>query len=116
MGVPADQSRPPRERNNPYRPEPHAVSGPEQPTPTPRSGLMAQLVRVGAIGTDFVVAVIVMGAVGWVLDWALGSRPWLFMTGLLMGIVAGFIRFVRVALAENRRAIEEWQRQKKDPG
>jgi F0F1-type ATP synthase assembly protein I len=35
-------------------------------------------------------------AVGWFLDWKLGTRPWLLVTGSLFGIGLGFYLFFRV--------------------
>jgi F0F1-type ATP synthase assembly protein I len=95
----------PKPRKNPYQQEPEPVPGSSAhpPKPPPRSAVQAQLMRIGAIGTDFALAVIVSGILGWFADLALGTRPWLFMGGLLVGLLAGFYRFVREAMAENRK-------------
>jgi len=34
--------------------------------------------------------------VGWLLDWWLGTAPWLLVTGIVLGAVAGFYQFVRL--------------------
>lgn len=34
--------------------------------------------------------------VGWVLDRWLGTSPWLIVTGILLGSVAGFMQFIRL--------------------
>ena len=34
---------------------------------------------------------------GWLLDRWLGTRPWLLVTGILLGAVAGFYQFIRTA-------------------
>jgi F0F1-type ATP synthase assembly protein I len=94
----------PRARKNPYEQEPVPVRGsPFHPPKPPRPALQAQLMRIGAIGTDFALAVIVAGILGYFADMALGTRPWLFMSGLIVGLIAGFYRFVREAMAENRK-------------
>lgn len=33
--------------------------------------------------------------VGWLLDRWLGTRPWLLVTGLVLGAAAGFYEFIR---------------------
>jgi ATP synthase protein I len=35
--------------------------------------------------------------VGWLLDRWLGTRPWLLVTGIVLGAVAGFYEFIRAA-------------------
>jgi len=34
---------------------------------------------------------------GWVLDRWLGTRPWLMVSGIVLGAVAGFYQFVRIS-------------------
>ena len=34
---------------------------------------------------------------GWLLDRWLGTRPWLLVTGLILGSAAGFYEFVRAS-------------------
>lgn len=99
-----------KERRNPYQQKPEPVPGSRaQPPAPPRQGsaVMAQLMRLSAIGTDFALTVIVSGVLGWLADMALGTRPWLFMASLIVGVIAGFVRFLREAMAENRRASQQ---------
>jgi ATP synthase protein I len=35
--------------------------------------------------------------VGWVLDRWLGTRPWLLVSGIVLGAVAGFYQFIRIS-------------------
>ena len=35
--------------------------------------------------------------VGWLLDRWLGTSPWLLVTGIVLGMVAGFYEFIRSA-------------------
>ena len=43
-------------------------------------------------------ACVVSGLIlGWLLDRWLGTRPWLLVTGLLLGAVAGFYEFIRAS-------------------
>jgi len=42
------------------------------------------------------VSVISLGGLGWVLDRWLGTAPWLLVTGLVLGAVAGFYQFIKL--------------------
>ena len=53
---------------------------------------MAYGMRMAA---DLVGSVVVGGAIGWGLDWVLGSRPWLFLLFFLLGFAAGVLNVVR---------------------
>ena len=53
---------------------------------------MAYGMRMAA---DLVAAVLVGSAIGWGLDWVLGSRPWLFLAFFLLGFAAGVLNVVR---------------------
>jgi ATP synthase protein I len=35
--------------------------------------------------------------VGWLLDRWLGTRPWLLVSGIVLGAVAGFYQFIRIS-------------------
>ena len=41
-------------------------------------------------------SVIALGGFGWLLDRVLGTKPWLLVTGLVLGAVAGFYQFIRL--------------------
>ena len=34
---------------------------------------------------------------GWLMDRWLGTRPWLLVTGIVLGAVAGFYQFIRLS-------------------
>jgi len=53
---------------------------------------MAYGMRMAA---ELVAAVIVGGAIGWGLDWMLGSRPWLFLLFFLLGFTTGVVNVIR---------------------
>ena len=40
-------------------------------------------------------AILLLGGVGYFLDGRLGTRPWLAVTGLLLGIVVGFYELIK---------------------
>jgi ATP synthase protein I len=47
------------------------------------------------MAVDLVAGVFVGGLIGWGLDWALRSRPWLTLLFLLLGFVAGVLNVMR---------------------
>jgi ATP synthase protein I len=53
-------------------------------------------------GGEFVAAIILGGAIGWGLDWLLGTRPWLLIVFFLLGTVAGVKNVIRVASPKGR--------------
>ena len=44
---------------------------------------------MAGVGTEFVAAIGIFGAVGWFLDRWLGSSPWLLITGFGLGFAVG---------------------------
>jgi len=64
-----------------------------------QDGTMQQLARISVVGTNFVLAVFVLGLIGWALQtWVLPrSAPWLLVGGLLLGVIVGAFRFVQDA-------------------
>ena len=71
------------ERRSGAADEPPAHVRPETP------GEMAGWYRMAGVGTEFVAAIGVLGAVGWFLDRWLGSSPWLLITGFGLGFAVG---------------------------
>ena len=67
-------------------------------------GSSAQFGLAMRIGTEMVAAVVVSGAIGWLLDRALGSGPWLFLVFLLLGVAAGVLSAYRTAIRVTRQA------------
>ncbi len=49
-----------------------------------------------AAAFNLFVSVVGFSGVGWLLDRWLGTAPWLLVTGLVLGAVAGFYQFVRL--------------------
>ncbi len=50
------------------------------------------------IGMELVVAVVVGGAIGWVLDLWLGTRPWGMILFFFLGIAAGMVNVYRAVM------------------
>ena len=66
------------------------------------SEAMALLGNVGTIGLQLVVATFIGLAMGYFLDEWLGTKPWLLIAFLLLGIVAGFRDVYREAMRLQR--------------
>ncbi len=49
------------------------------------------------LATDIVAAVLVGGAIGWFVDWWLGTSPWGLIVLLLLGFAAGMMNALRGA-------------------
>ena len=54
--------------------------------------------RYGQIGIVLVTPMGVLGFAGYWLDRKLGTGPWLLLAGLIVGMAAGFVSFLRVVL------------------
>ena len=52
---------------------------------------------------QFVGAVLFGALGGWWADGKFGTRPWLLVAGLFLGLGAGFTSFMRVVLAQDKR-------------
>lgn len=67
-------------------------------------GHAARMAQSWGIAMNFAFAVIGMGALGWAVQawlWP-AARPWPLLVGLGVGLVGGFVQFVRAGLAANR--------------
>jgi F0F1-type ATP synthase assembly protein I len=57
-----------------------------------------------SLGIEMVVPIVLLMYIGYRLDAWLGSKPWLFLLGALLGIAVGFYgMFKRVGIIGNRR-------------
>ena len=75
--------------------------------PSPRRWLTSDIGPFLTMGVQLALAVLVCGLVGRWLDGELGTAPWLMIGGLALGILGGFIKFIRMAMALGRRADDE---------
>lgn len=48
-----------------------------------------------------ITSVVVFLCIGWALDRWLGTGPWLLVTGIILGSVAGFYEFIRLISRAN---------------
>jgi ATP synthase protein I len=72
-----------------------ARSAQEQPDSPSRSGPIGQALR---LATEMAAALVVGAVIGWFLDEWLGTRPWLLLLFLALGMAAGTMNAYRVAL------------------
>lgn len=70
---------------------------PNKPLPTHATPLQ-RLGRFAFMGYEILAWMLVGGLAGFVLDWLLGSRPWLLVIGLVLGLAIGMGRFIRDAM------------------
>lgn len=62
-----------------------------------RQGSMAGYAAAFRLSTEFISAIAVGFALGFGLDWLLGTTPWLMILLLLLGFVAGVLNVLRSA-------------------
>ena len=75
------------------------------PTPTEKGPERSSLrgAQFIGLGIEMVVPIVLLMYVGYRLDAWLGSKPWLFLLGALLGIAVGFYgMFKRVGIIGNR--------------
>ena len=58
--------------------------------------------RLAGMGVELVAGICGMGLFGWLADGWLGTRPWLTITGIVLGIIGSGYNFIRTALAVNK--------------
>ena len=59
------------------------------------------------MGAQLALAVLLCGLLGLWLDGELGTTPWLMIGGVALGMLGGFIKFIRTAMALGRKADDE---------
>lgn len=75
-----------------------------QNAPPPERKGMSKALSVGLSAfSEFVGAVAVSGLIGWKADEWLGTRPWLLVALLAIGVAAGFWNIFRLAKREQAR-------------
>ncbi|GAB4203818.1 MAG: hypothetical protein OHK0013_18250 [Sandaracinaceae bacterium] len=70
--------------------------------------------RLALVGTELTVSILIGLFGGHWLDGRLGSRPWLTLLGLLLGVAAGFNSLLRVARREQARIDRQAAREAAD--
>jgi ATP synthase protein I len=84
-------------------------SSPEKPpNGSSREEIMRRAGPLLGIGVTFVASIGICLALGWWLDRALGTKPWLTLAGALLGIVTGFYLFFRTVASAEGGDHGEW--------
>jgi ATP synthase protein I len=81
------------ERLGHVHPDRPSESSPGQPTAADPSAIA----RGFRLSTELVAAVLVGAAIGWLIDWGLGIKPWGMIVLLLLGFAAGVLNVMRAA-------------------
>jgi len=71
--------------------------------------------RAWAIALDPLYGLIGMGLLGYGVDWLAGTGPLWTIAGALLGLVAGFVRFIKEATRLNRDQTRSSARTDGDP-
>jgi F0F1-type ATP synthase assembly protein I len=77
-------------------------SGAVKPARKPDQSDLSSWFRMTGLGVEFIVAVGLMGAVGWYADKRFDSRPWLTLVGVGVGFAVGLYMIVREAMKSFR--------------
>lgn len=59
--------------------------------------------RLASLGFDMLIALLVFGGIGYLLDRWLATR-WIVIAGLLLGLIVGMYRFIKDATAASKSA------------
>lgn len=76
-----------------------AAPGSEEPQTSGPGGWLGAAGPYLTMGMELAIAVVGMFFIGRWIDALVGTAPWGMFIGLTMGVVGGFIRFIRRALA-----------------
>ncbi len=70
----------------------------------PDAGSQERYRGLGLLGMGWVVvaSLLICMAAGWLIDRWLGTTPWFFIGLLILGVVAGFVELIRMALRYSR--------------
>jgi len=98
------------------------------PSPSsPRSRPPSDMGRYAGLGLTFASTMAVLGGLGWWLDSRFETRPWLLVTGILLGAVGGFVRIVKAVpksiaftptnppLEDDPVEVDPWKDRQSDP-
>jgi len=59
---------------------------------------LADALKYAQAGTVLVAPMVAIGAIGYWLDRRFGTKPWLLLAGLILGMIGGFVNFFRLVL------------------
>ena len=61
-------------------------------------GSLGEALKYTQIGTMLIAPMLAFGGIGYFLDRRFGTKPWLLLIGLLLGMLGGFVNFLRLVL------------------
>jgi F0F1-type ATP synthase assembly protein I len=61
-------------------------------------GSLGEALKYAQISGMLIGPMLGLGAIGWWLDGRFGTKPWLLLTGLILGMIGGFVNFFRLVL------------------
>lgn len=67
----------------------------QSPKPDENDSQSAMWFSLSGLGVEFVLSLLVPGAIGWWLDKKLGWSPWLLIIGIALGFAAGLYTMIR---------------------
>jgi ATP synthase protein I len=73
----------------------HEAAAPGAPSSRPPDGMGSAMSMGLRAGSEFVAAILVGGAIGWGIDWALKTKPAFTIVFFLLGVVAGVWNVIR---------------------
>jgi F0F1-type ATP synthase assembly protein I len=59
---------------------------------------LSDALKYAQISGMLVAPMLAFGAIGYWLDGRFGTKPWLLLAGLILGMVGGFVNFFRLVL------------------
>ncbi|OLD64699.1 MAG: hypothetical protein AUI47_04765 [Acidobacteria bacterium 13_1_40CM_2_68_5] len=68
-----------------------------------RRDSLADALKYAQSGTMLIAPMLALGAVGLWLDRRFGTKPWLLLAGLIVGMIGGFVNFLRLVLPTGGR-------------
>ncbi len=77
---------------------------PEEKEPAGPPARFFRAAQLASLGREMGIAVAVGAGIGWLLDSKLGTRPWLLLVFLLLGVAAGFKGMIAAARRARRDA------------
>src|ERR1700691_373875 len=77
---------------------PEGAASPRATSSKPPDNLASGMSMGLRAGSEFVAAILVGGAIGWGLDWALKTKPAFTIVFFLLGVAAGVWNVIRVTL------------------
>lgn len=66
-------------------------------------GILGELLRASTVGLNLVAATFIGLAIGWFLDKLFGTRPYLTIIFLILGIIAGFRELFKMVKKDSKK-------------